>query len=70
MTEQDDQVLLRLDHALVRAYFVDDAGPEECDQGEIAWFRMVKVRRDAEQVHGPPFAVDQTRTPEVLDREP
>lgn len=67
MTEQDDQVLLCLDHALVRTYFVDGAGSEECNQGEIAWFRMVKVRRDTEQVHGPSSAVDQTRTLEVLD---
>ena len=70
VTEQDDQVPLRLDHTLVRTYLVDDACPKERDKGEIARFRVVKVRRDPKQVHRPPLAVDQARTSEVLDREP
>jgi len=70
MTEQNDQVLLRLDHTLVGTYIVDDARPEECDQGEIAWFRVVKMRRYTEQVHRSPFTIDQPRASEVLDREP
>ena len=69
MTEQNDQVLLCLDPALVRTYLVDDTRSKKRDQCEIAWFRIVQMRCDTEQIQRSPLTVDQARAPEVLDRE-